>query len=273
MTRPLFHVFRNAPYGRETFLLSAYTCRRLRLPLHIYLPQHPRFLFYFEQDIVQVDLDQSYLRRPETAPDNIKALLQLGPPLETAFVEPTTFTATDLPDLPTDFAIMACPRSMTRASGPVGLGLIGPKVRRIILVAPFPVLIPPGVYKPWTRLTVLYGGSPLAARAVHLGRQLAERSRAPLQIISFGHRDALIRQAKEQDILSILEEHDWLVQPGKPRREELALVPHDALVLLGAYGHGPVRTLFGSTMEDVQAELPNPLLVVGPRCRIDSVFA
>ncbi|TYO99882.1 nucleotide-binding universal stress UspA family protein [Geothermobacter ehrlichii] len=273
MTRPLFHVFRNAPYGRETLLFSAYTCRRLQIPLRIYLPQQPRFLFYFEQDIVQVDLDQSYLRRPETARDNVEALLRLGPPLETGFVEPETFTATGLPDLPTDFGIMACPRSMTKASGPVGLGLIGPKVRRIILAAPFPVLIPPGVYKPWTNLAVLYGGSKLAGQAVRLGRQLADRSQAPLQVISFGDRNDLARQAKEQGILSILEECDWQVRPGKPIREELDVVPHDALLLLGAYGHGPVRSLFGSTMEDVQAELPNPLLVVGPRCRIESVFS
>jgi nucleotide-binding universal stress UspA family protein len=42
-------------------------------------------------------------------------------------------------------------------------------------------------------------------------------------------------------------------------------VPHDALVILGAYGHGLIRNLvFGSKMENIQSTIPNNLLIVGP---------
>ena len=42
-------------------------------------------------------------------------------------------------------------------------------------------------------------------------------------------------------------------------------VPHDALVVLGACGHGLIRDLvFGSKMEQIQSTIPNNLLIVGP---------
>ena len=46
-------------------------------------------------------------------------------------------------------------------------------------------------------------------------------------------------------------------------------VPHDALVVVGAYGHGVARELFfGSKMELIQTVLPNPMLIVGPGCGV-----
>lgn len=44
MTMPLLHIFRNTPFGRETLLQSAYFCRRMQLPLYIYIPQFKNFL-------------------------------------------------------------------------------------------------------------------------------------------------------------------------------------------------------------------------------------
>ena len=42
-------------------------------------------------------------------------------------------------------------------------------------------------------------------------------------------------------------------------------VPHNALVVLGAYGHGIIRTIvFGSKMETIQSTISNNLLIVGP---------
>jgi nucleotide-binding universal stress UspA family protein len=47
--------------------------------------------------------------------------------------------------------------------------------------------------------------------------------------------------------------------------ENLYAIPHDSLVVLGAFGHGLIRDLvFGSKMEKIQSTLPNNLLVVGP---------
>jgi hypothetical protein len=46
-------------------------------------------------------------------------------------------------------------------------------------------------------------------------------------------------------------------------------VPHDALVLSGAYGHGLMKNLlFGSKMEIAQNTLTNSILVCGPHAVI-----
>jgi nucleotide-binding universal stress UspA family protein len=46
-------------------------------------------------------------------------------------------------------------------------------------------------------------------------------------------------------------------------------VPHDALMVLGAYGHGVIKDLlFGSKMEKIQSTVTNNLLITGPRCEL-----
>jgi nucleotide-binding universal stress UspA family protein len=48
--------------------------------------------------------------------------------------------------------------------------------------------------------------------------------------------------------------------------DNLYAIPHDALIVLGAFGHGLVRDLvFGSKMEKIQSVMPNNLLIVGPK--------
>jgi len=264
MDRPLLHVFRNTPFGRETLLQSAYTCRRMQRPLDIYLPRDEKFLFYFRDEVVQVDLDRSYLHQPETARDNAEALLQLGPPLTTRFFQAEKYTGTGLPDLPTGYGMMTCPRSMSDQTSRIGLGFIGSKVRRILQTAPFPVLIPSPVYKPWTRLAVLYGGSDAAAGAVRLALNIQQRCNVELNVFSMGNCKELVSRMEAQGLPEELAGKNWQVFEGGKIEDHLNRIPHDALVVLGAYGHGPIKALFGSTMETIQAGLPNNLLVTGP---------
>jgi nucleotide-binding universal stress UspA family protein len=48
--------------------------------------------------------------------------------------------------------------------------------------------------------------------------------------------------------------------------DNLYAVPHDALVVLGIYGHSPVKQIFfGSKLQRICAALPNNFLVVGPK--------
>ena len=48
-------------------------------------------------------------------------------------------------------------------------------------------------------------------------------------------------------------------------------VPHDALLVVGAFGHGVIKDiLFGSKMETIQSWMPNNILLVGPNCIFDS---
>lgn len=265
MDRPLLHVFRNTPFGRETLLQSAYTCRRMQRPLDIYLPKDDKFLFYFDNEVVQVDLDRSYLHQPETAQENAEQMLSLGPPLTVRFFHAEKYTGTGLPDLASGYGIMTCPRSMSDQTGRIGLGFIGSKVRRILQTAPFPVLIPSPVYKPWTRLAVLYGGSEPAAGALRLALEIQQRCNVELRIFSLGNEEELSKRLEEQGLAEDIRRENWHVFTDGRLEDHLNQVPHDALVVLGAYGHGPIKALFGSTMESIQAGLPNNLLVTGPK--------
>jgi nucleotide-binding universal stress UspA family protein len=46
-------------------------------------------------------------------------------------------------------------------------------------------------------------------------------------------------------------------------------VPHNSLIVLGAYGHGLIKDLLlGSKMEQIQSTVMNNLLITGPQCSI-----
>lgn len=268
MNKPVLHIFRNTPFGRETLLQSAYFCKRLQLSLSIYLPEFKRFLFYFDPDVVQVDLDASYLTDPATAKEHVREILSFHQ-VEHQLVLPQDKSASDLPDLPTRFSFMTCPRSMSDDTRKIALGHIGSKVRSIVKASPFPIFIPAPVFKPWTRLSVLYGGSESAAGALRLAVELNRICNAPLQVFSQGEPHDLERRMLEQGFSAEqIRGFDWKFLEEGDIAQQLYAIPHDGLVMLGAYGKGTIReTLFGSTMEKVQSGLPNSLLVVGPKCR------
>jgi len=268
MTMPLLHIFRNTPFGRETLFQSAYFCRRMQLPLSIHIPEFKKFLFYFDQDTVQIDLDDSYLFDPESAKDHIQEILILHQ-VKHYLVKPTGMTASTLPDLPTHFSFMTCPRSMSDHVHKISLGMIGPKVRNIVKSAKFPIYLPSPVFKPWTNLAVLYGGSDNAAGALRLALEVNRTSNAPLKVFSQGDRSEFESQLLLQGFSKEkIESFDWEFWTEGDITDHLYAIPHDSMVILGAYGKGIVRdTLFGSTMEKIQSNLPNNMLVVGPKCK------
>jgi nucleotide-binding universal stress UspA family protein len=269
MEAQLIHVFRNTPFGRETLLESSYFCKTLGVELVVYIPKTSKFLMYFENDVVQVDLDRSYLTAPATARDHAASIARSAG-LEPLFFEPKDFTASTLPDIPTHFDYMCCPRSIVDLSSKIGLGYIGPRVRRIVQNAPFPVYIPNPVFKQWKSLAVLFGGSANAVKAVRLGMTLHELSGYPLQIftqLDGGDRAKYDKVIQERGIEEAFEK--WTVFDSGKFRENLYEVPHDALVIMGAYGHGLIRQLaFGSKMELIQTVLPNSMIIVGPYCTV-----
>ena len=115
MDTQLFHIFRNTPLGRETFLHSIYFCRKVGSSLIIYIPEFTKFLMYLENDVVQIDLDDSYLTSPETALKHAKELLDQEK-IKGRFLEPKNFTASTLPDISTNFDFMCCPRMAKHCS-------------------------------------------------------------------------------------------------------------------------------------------------------------
>jgi hypothetical protein len=264
----LLHVFRNTPLGRETLMQSLYFCKTLDLELTVYVPDALQFMMYFDHEAVQVDLDTSYLNDPKTAVARARAIAA-DAGLKPRFLHPKNRTSRDLPDIPTHFAFMCCPRSISDLSSKIGLGYIGPKVRRIIRTAGFPVLMTATVFKPWKSIAVLFGGSESALNALRSGVELANRSGYPLDVfIQLEQEESYytrqIRQAGLEEAVERHCRHRYLFEDGE-FIHNLYNIPHDALVLSGAYGHGLITNiLFGSKMETAQNTLTNNMLVSGP---------
>ncbi len=270
MKPKLFHIFRNTPLGRETLLHSLYFCRRVDASPMIYIPEFIKFLMYFENDVVQIDLDGSYLTAPETARAHALALAT-GEGIEPQFLEPKNFTASTLPDIPTNFDFMCCPRSISDLSSKIGLGHIGPRVRRIVQSARFPVMITSPNYKPWKSITVFYGGSANATKALRLGLRVARISGMPLDVFTQGEGQGKADYEGHIEASGLTEELEahlrrWRFFDSGRLEENLYEVEHDALVVLGSFGHGLIRELvFGSKMEVIQSTLTNNMLIVGPK--------
>jgi hypothetical protein len=269
MENRLLHIFRNNPFGRETLLQSIYFCNKVGASPVIYIPKTTKFLMYFDNDVVQVDLDKSYLISPETAIKRATELVEQGG-ISARFLEPKHFTASTLPDIHTNFDYMCCPRSVSDMSSKIGLGYIGPRVRRIVKSARFPVLITSPVYKEWKSIAVFFGGSANAIKALRLGFHIARAS--GLQLDVFTQTEKLSKEGYQKIIKdrNLEEEMDlytkqWHFFENRVFEENLYDVPHDALVILGAFGHGVIRNfVFGSKMEKIQSTISNNLLIAGP---------
>lgn len=269
MVPSLLHIFRNTPLGRETLMQSIYFCQALDIGLDVYVPDALSFMMYFEDEAVQVDLDQSYLASPEMASDRVQALTaEAG--LQPRFLHPKHRTGRDLPDIPTHYQYMCCPRSVSDMSSRIGLGYIGPKVRRIIHSAPFQVLMTSPVFKAWKSVIVLFGGSPSACNALETGLRIAQRAGWPLDVFiqmeheAFYYYEQIHAAGLEKDLDRHVRHWHWFEEGDFS--SNLYTVPHDALVLAGAFGHGLIKQMvFGSKLETVQSTLTNNMLLSGPR--------
>jgi len=270
MAQQLFHIFRNTPLGRETLLQSIYFCQQMAVTPTVYIPESTKFLMYFENDVVQVDLDNSYLNDPETALPHAVQLLETAR-LKPDLFQPKNYTASTLPDIPTNFEFMCCPRSISDLSSKIGLGYIGPRVRRIIQAARFPVLITSPVFKPWKRIAVFFGGSANAVNALKLGIRVAKVTQMALDVYTQTgrskpevYRGIVQENGLEEALDGVLDQ--WTFFEKGRFEDNLYEVAHDALVVLGAYGHGIIRDImFGSMMEKIQSTISNNLLIAGPK--------
>jgi nucleotide-binding universal stress UspA family protein len=269
----LLHVFRNTPFGRETLLQSLYFCKTLGVIPHIYIPSATQFLLYFDHDCVQVDLNGSYLSAPETARTHAESLAQeIG--VKPTYLVPKNYTASQLPDIPTNFNYMACPRTIGDLSAKLGLGYIGPKVRRIVKSAAFPVMLSSMVFKPWKSVMVFYGGSQNANKALRWGLHMQRLSGYPLDMFTYtkNHdKDYFKQQLRDAGLMDAVRQNvrTWYETSEGAFEDNLYVVPHDAFLVVGAYGHGLVKELlFGSKMETLQAWMPNNMLLIGPNCII-----
>lgn len=274
MAQKLFHIFRNTPLGRETLLQSIYFCQKMGVLPTVYIPESTKFLMYFENDVVQVDLDPSYRNDPSSAVAHVEQLLEAAR-IKPELFTPKNYTASTLPDVPTSFDFMCCPRSISDLSSKIGLGYIGPRVRRIIQSARFPVLITSPGYKPWQHIAVFFGGSANAVNALRLGIRVARVTGMQMDIFTqlgkntpSNYRAIVRDEGMEEPLERVL--NQWHFFEKGRFEDNLYDVPHDALVVLGAYGHGIIRDImFGSMMEKIQSTISNNLLIAGPKYTVN----
>ena len=246
---------------------SAFFCSQMGIPIDIYVPHESKFLMYFEHGVVTVDLDRSYLRSADSARDHAREIVEvLG--VRNSFFEPTRYTG-GLPDLRSDYAFMSCPRSISDLSMKIGLGYIGSRVRAIVQQAPFPVLIPAASFKQWNRVVCFFGGSANAMIALRCARDISRRARVRLTILTQVEEEKGIyeQQLERACLAEDLGEGrvEWLCFENGNFRENLYAVDPDGLIVAGAQGHGIAKDLvFGSKLELIQSELPNPMVIAGP---------
>ncbi len=268
----LFHVFRNTPFGRDTLMQSAYFTRKLSIPLTLYIPTRIQFLMKFPKKKVTVNLDRAFLRDPRTAMEHADGVLREQDIYPEIF-EPSSFEALDLPDIPTTFGYLCSPRSISGLSTKIGMGYIGPKVRKIVQYSTFPVLMPTPVYKEWNRIVAFFGGSKDSVEAVKVAVATKRTSGLPLQLFTKaeekkpqGYYEGLLEKAGLLETIR-RETDEWLFYSKGHFKSLLFDVPSDALAVVGAYGHRGIKEiLFGSKMESIQSVLPNNMLIVGPNC-------
>lgn len=266
----LFHVFRNTPQGRETLLQSAYFCKKMRISPVVYIPEYTKFLLYVENDVIQVDLDDTYLRSPETARAHVDEVMREIGIESWRFFVPRHFSTPSLPDVPVGFNFMTCPKTISDLSAKAGSWYLGPRIRRIFKASPFPLFLPAPVFKPFASIAVMLGGTANVANAVRLAVRLHRLSGMAVNFFTAeeGRRGKKYyeKMMEKNALTGVIEQNvsKWHVFPKKAFLDNLYLIPHDALVVMGVYGHGLMKQLFlGSTLETVQANLPNSLMLVG----------
>ena len=165
---------------------------------------------------------------------------------------------------------MTCPRSISDLSSKIGLSYLGPRVRRIIESARFPVLITSQAYKEWNNIAVLFDGSAKAVNALKLGFRISRASGMRLDVfpqMEKGSRESYEKVIKDKILQKEISRrvNKWHIFEEGPFEEILYEVPHDALVVLGAFGNSLLKdAVFGSQMEKIQSTLRNNLLIAGP---------
>jgi len=273
MRNTMLHIFRNSPLGRENLLQSAYFCKKHRgLSLKVYIPKTSLFSIDVGSDLFFLQLDASYLQYPYSAEAHVKGILQSSN-VSFTFVGPNEFDVGVKPHLPGSWSIIACPRVISEQSGRIGLGHLGPKVRGLVKAAYSPVFIPSLAHKEWTSVTAFFGGSSLGALSVKMALAIARFSFVPASVHTQlnGMTKAVCEKAlSDAGILAAVSSAPvtWRLYDTGELKENLYDVPHDSLVVVGAAGKNVIKELvFGSTLEAIQSALPNPLVVVGPRCK------
>lgn len=262
----VFHVFQNTPLGRENLLGAVHLCRVTGAQLHLFKPLEPRFTIQLADELVEVPLDGTYLESPETVDQHVDGLVS-GAGLRYRWVEPAHRLASTMPVVLAEFEILACSRSFSDPPSRLAPGQLGSHIRRLIKTGRFPVLILSATALEWDRLTVFFGGSQHALKALAWARTIAAAAGFDYTVFTEQENGAVDKAEAVLAEAGWLEEvrPRWQIIPAGTFASSLWGVPRTSLVVAGAFGQGALKArLFGSRVEMLQSQLPNPLLLVGP---------
>jgi hypothetical protein len=120
-------------------------------------------------------------------------------------------------------------------------------------------------------MAVLFGGSANAVNALKLGIRISRATGMPLDVytqIEGKNADAYKKVIADEHLDADMARYvrKWHLFENGKFKDNLYKIPHEALVIVGAFGHGLIRDImFGSKMEQLQSTISNNLLIVGPR--------
>lgn len=144
-------------------------------------------------------------------------------------------------------------------------GLLGSAVECVVRKVQRPVLVASGPYQEPRRALVAYDRSPHARRALAFGVDLARVLGRKLTLLTVGD-DAAARGAALDEAEAVAREAGLEVErisnDGDPVGEIASEADPETIVLLGAYGHSPMRELvLGSVTEQIMRQARGPVVL------------
>ncbi len=132
---------------------------------------------------------------------------------------------------------------------------------------PTPILAVPGVFSPLSRLLLAYDGGSMSTEALFVATYLAIRGQVPVVVVSVAE-DSLDAPAALAEAQAYLEHHGVeasFVEERGPVADAILRTAQERdsdLILMGGYGHLPVRELlFSSTVDQVLRGSGQPVLI------------
>ena len=154
------------------------------------------------------------------------------------------------------------------ASGEFATDHLGSKVERVARASTRPVLVASRVMSQPQTAVIAYDGSPAAQKAVAFVASSPLFTDLPIHIVIAGAKNASRRGLFDHALASLSERreppHCFLVDDGAEKVIGDHILQHQgSLLVMGAYGHSPLRTLIvGSTTTAMVRTVHVPVLLI-----------
>ncbi|MEO0499876.1 MAG: universal stress protein [Pseudomonadota bacterium] len=152
------------------------------------------------------------------------------------------------------------------ASAGFAPGHLGSKVERVVRASDRPVLVAARDYREVRRIVIAYDGGATSDKAAALAATNPLAAGCAILMVMAGREDDGTRRAKLEDAAARFTDHDVDIRlTDGPAEEVIADAARDFgadLLLMGAYGHSPLRRLIvGSTTTTMLQTLDIPVLL------------